>query len=62
MTIGLRFALSLGLIVLSTLAGIYVRLITAVPIADPTGGYRCYRREILTAIDLDAIVSNECAH
>jgi len=28
------------------------------PVTDPTGGYKCYRREVLTAIDLDSIVSN----
>jgi len=34
------------------------RLITGMPVTDPTGGYKCYRREVLTAIDLDSIVSN----
>jgi len=43
---------------LSKGAATYVRLITGMPVTDPTGGYKCYRREVLTAIDLDAIVSN----
>ena len=34
-------------------AATYVRLITGMPITDPTGGYKCYRRRVLEAIDLD---------
>ncbi len=36
----------------------YVRLITGMPISDPTGGFKCYRRRVLDAIDLDSIKSN----
>ena len=28
------------------------------PFTDPTGGYKCYTREVLQAIDLDAVISN----
>lgn len=36
----------------------YVHLITGMPFTDPTGGFKCYRREVLAAIDLDRIKSN----
>lgn len=48
----------LSRLVLSKTAATYVRLITGMPVTDPTGGYKCYRRQVLAAIDLDAIVSN----
>ncbi len=37
---------------------IYARLILGLPLADMTGGFRCYRRRALEAIDLDAVRSN----
>ena len=39
-------------------AGMYVRAITGMPVSDPTGGFKCFRREVLQAIDLDAVRSN----
>jgi dolichol-phosphate mannosyltransferase len=45
-------------LLLSKTAATYVRLITGMPVTDPTGGFKCYRREVLEAIDLDAIISN----
>ena len=45
-------------LLLSRFAGIYVWLITGLPITDPTGGYKCFRRRALRAIDLDAVRSN----
>jgi len=45
-------------LVLSRGAGIYVRIITGMPFSDPTGGYKCFRRRALQAIDLDAVQSN----
>lgn len=36
----------------------YARLILGLPLADMTGGYRCYRRRALEAITLDRIRSN----
>lgn len=47
----------LSRLLLSKTAAVYVRLITGMPITDPTGGYKCYRREVLEAIDLDRIES-----
>ncbi|MEJ5252678.1 MAG: polyprenol monophosphomannose synthase [Chthonomonadetes bacterium] len=43
---------------LSFFANQYVHLITRLPLRDATGGYRCWRREVLEAIDLDTIRSN----
>jgi len=45
-------------LVLSKSASMYVRLLTGMPFTDPTGGYKCFRREVLQSIDLDAIRSN----
>ncbi len=43
---------------LSYFANIYARFITGVPIKDLTGGFKCFRREVLEAIDLDSIMSD----
>lgn len=48
----------LSRLLLSKMASAYVRTITGLPVTDPTGGYRCYRREVLRRIELDAILSN----
>ncbi len=48
----------LNRLILSKMASLYIRTITGIPIADPTGGYRCYKREALEAIDLESIMSN----
>ncbi|MGD0351358.1 MAG: polyprenol monophosphomannose synthase [Verrucomicrobiota bacterium] len=45
-------------LLLSRFAGIYVWLITGMPITDPTGGYKCFRRRALQAINLDVVRSN----
>ena len=45
-------------LLLSRCAGIYVWLITGMPITDPTGGYKCFRRRALQALDLDVVHSN----
>jgi dolichol-phosphate mannosyltransferase len=36
---------------------LYARLLLGVPIRDLTGGFKCYRREVLEAIDLDSVAS-----
>jgi len=36
---------------------LYAQLLLGVPIRDLTGGFKCYRRAVLEAIDLDAIHS-----
>ena len=45
-------------LLLSTGAAQYVKLVTGMPINDPTGGFKCFRRTVLEAIDLDRITSN----
>lgn len=45
-------------LILSRSAGIYVKLITGLPLTDPTGGYKCFHRRVLQAIDLDKVESN----
>lgn len=44
-----RVALSKG-------ASLYTRLITWMPVKDPTAGFVCYRKEVLETINLDEIV------
>jgi len=48
----------LSRLLLSTGASAYVRLVTGLPIYDPTGGFKCFRRTVLEAIDLDRVTSN----
>ncbi|GJQ20361.1 MAG: dolichyl-phosphate beta-D-mannosyltransferase [Bacteroidia bacterium] len=45
-------------LMLSFLANVYTRYITGMPVRDATGGFKCYRRAVLEAINLDAIHSN----
>ena len=45
----------MGRVLMSYFAGVYVRLITGMKIMDPTGGFICYRREVLQTIPLDKI-------
>jgi len=35
-----------------------VRTITGLPVADPTGGFKCFGRNVLESIGLDGIRSN----
>jgi dolichol-phosphate mannosyltransferase len=37
---------------------LYAGIILGLPVADATGGFRCYRRSVLDALNLDAIQSN----
>jgi dolichol-phosphate mannosyltransferase len=48
----------LSRLMLSKSAAKYVQCVTGMPFTDPTGGYKCFRRRALQAIDLDAIRSN----
>jgi dolichol-phosphate mannosyltransferase len=43
---------------LSVFANLYTKYITGMPVRDATGGYKCFRREVLEAINLDKIRSN----
>lgn len=45
-------------LLLSFFANVYTRYITGMPVRDATGGFKCYRRKVLEAIDLSAIHSN----
>ncbi len=48
----------MGRLLLSYFASIYVRWITGLPVMDPTGGFKCFRRELLESLRLDKIKSN----
>jgi len=48
----------LSRLILSYSANIYTRLITGLPLKDATGGYKCFRREVLEALPLDRIKSD----
>jgi dolichol-phosphate mannosyltransferase len=45
-------------LLLSYFANIYARAVTGLPLFDATGGFKCFRREVLEAIDLQAVRSN----
>ncbi len=45
-------------LLLSSFANLYTRVITGMPIHDATGGFKCFRREVLEAINLDQVRSN----
>ncbi|MEI7965515.1 MAG: polyprenol monophosphomannose synthase [Chitinophagaceae bacterium] len=42
-------------IILSKGASVYTRIITWMPVKDPTAGFVCYRREVLESMNLDGI-------
>lgn len=48
----------LSRLMLSKTAAFYVRIITGMPFTDPTGGFKCFRRRALQALNLDEIRSN----
>ena len=43
---------------LSYAANIYARGVTGLPIFDATGGFKCFRRNVLESIDLSSVKSN----
>ncbi len=45
-------------LLLSYYANKYARLVTSIKLNDATGGFKCFRREVLEAINLDDIQSN----
>ena len=45
-------------LLISYFASKYVRIITGMPIKDPTSGFKCFRRRVLEAINLDSILSD----
>jgi len=45
-------------LILSKLATEYVKFVTGLRLSDTTGGFKCWRRETLEAIDLDRVLAN----
>jgi dolichol-phosphate mannosyltransferase len=48
----------LSRLILSYLANVYSRVITGMPLKDATGGYKCFRRQVLESIDLSRVRSD----
>ena len=48
----------IGRLILSYFANVYARWVTGLPVWDATGGFKCFRRRVLEAIDLSAVKSN----
>jgi dolichol-phosphate mannosyltransferase len=48
----------LSRLMLSKGAAHYVQIVTGMPFADPTGGFKCFRQRALKAINLDEVQSN----
>lgn len=64
LVIGSRYCSGINIInwpiqrlLISYFASKYVRLITGMPVKDPTGGFKCFNRKVLESIDLDNIRS-----
>lgn len=45
-------------LILSYMANVYARAVTGLRVWDATGGFKCFRRSVLEAIDLDHVRSN----
>ena len=45
----------MGRVLMSYFASVYVRLVTRIPLRDATAGFVCYRRNVLTMLNLDNI-------
>ena len=45
-------------LLLSYSANVYTRVITGMNIKDATGGFKCFKRKVLEAINLDKVTSN----
>jgi dolichol-phosphate mannosyltransferase len=45
-------------LLLSYFANVYARVVTGLPLWDSTGGFKCFRRKVLEAIDLNQVKSN----
>lgn len=48
----------LSRLMLSMGGALYVKTITGMPFEDPTGGFKCFRRQVLESIDLHRVTSN----
>ena len=42
-------------LLLSYFANVYTRIVTGLPLRDATGGFKCFRREVLETIELDQV-------
>jgi dolichol-phosphate mannosyltransferase len=47
----------MGRLLLSYYANVYTRLVTGLPLRDATGGFKCFRRQVLEAINFDDVKS-----
>ena len=45
-------------LLMSYFANVYARGVTGLPVWDATGGFKCFRRKVLEAIDLNGVRSN----
>jgi dolichol-phosphate mannosyltransferase len=45
-------------LLLSYFANVYTRVVTGLPLRDATGGFKCFRREVLESIDLEKVKSS----
>jgi dolichol-phosphate mannosyltransferase len=48
----------LSRLVLSYTANVYTRVVTGLPVRDATGGFKCFRRRALEAVQLDKVKSD----
>jgi dolichol-phosphate mannosyltransferase len=48
----------IGRLILSYFANVYARWVTGLQVWDATGGFKCFRRSVLEAIDLTKVRSN----
>jgi dolichol-phosphate mannosyltransferase len=48
----------LSRLILSYGANVYTHIVTGLPIKDATGGFKCFRREVLESLPLDSIRSD----
>ncbi|MEP6589719.1 MAG: polyprenol monophosphomannose synthase [Gemmatimonadota bacterium] len=65
LVLGSRYATGVNVInwpmsrlLLSWFANKYVRWVTGLPLTDATGGFKCFRREVLESVRLDLVRSN----
>jgi len=65
LVIGSRYSTGVNVInwpmsrlLLSYFANKYTKFVTGLPVADSTGGFKCFRRKVLESIDLNSIKSN----
>ncbi len=48
----------IGRLMLSYAANVYARVVTGLQLFDSTGGFKCFRRHVLEALELDAVKSS----